>query len=482
MKNLDYLIRQLIKLPNETEWVEFKHNNSDPDLIGEYISALSNAATYHEKNNAYIIWGIDDTTHEIIGTNFDYRAKKIGNEELENWLRRMLTDNANFSFQNLEVDNKQVVLLIIYKAIYKTVKFRNIDFIRVGSYKKALKDYPAIEVQLWDKINRAKFEEMFAKQDLQKADVLQFLDYSSYFDLLNVSLPSEAEKILYYLLEEKMIVRQDNGLYAITNLGAILFGKKLSTFGGITRKSIRVIQYQGINRVHTIREDVENKGYASSFESLIKYIEGLLPTKEEINGALRKIVSVYPSIVIRELVANALIHQDLSITGTGPTIEIFDNRIEITNPGIPLVDAKRFIDNPPKSRNEMLASLMRRVNVCEERGSGWDKVTLYCEMNQLPAPKIEIYEENTRITVFSYIPFNRLSLEEKLWSCYMHACLKQVSSEQMTNTSLRSRFGVSESNKSAISRLIASAVANKLIKPLDPNTAPRYMCYVPYWA
>ena len=76
---------------------------------------------------------------------------------------------------------------------------------------------------------------------------------------------------------------------------------------------------------------------------------------------------MYPELAIRELIANSVVHQDFSISGTSPMIEIFEDRIEITNPGIPLVEADRFLDNPPKSRNEQLASFLRRIGVCEER-------------------------------------------------------------------------------------------------------------------
>jgi hypothetical protein len=98
---------------------------------------------------------------------------------------------------------------------------------------------------------------------------------------------------------------------------------------------------------------------------------------------------MFPELAVRELVANALIHQDLFVTGAGPMVEIFDDRIEITNPGEPLVDTQRFVDTPLKSRNEGLASLMRRFRICEERGSGIDKVVQQVELFQLPAPLFE---------------------------------------------------------------------------------------------
>ncbi len=190
----------------------------------------------------------------------------------------------------------------------------------------------------------------------------------------------------------------------------------------------------------------------------------------------------YPVVAIREAVANALIHQDFSITGTGPTVEIFSNRIEITNSGTPLVDIRRIIDNPPKSRNEKIAQLMRRMGICEELGTGWDKIALTCEAMLLPAPKIELFEDSTRVMIFSSIPFSSITPEDKLWAVYLHACIKYVQGEQLTNSTLRERFGLKESSSGSVSRLIKEAVGFKLIKPLDSDTAPRYMKYIPFWA
>src|SRR5690554_2010386 len=150
--------------------------------------------------------------------------------------------------------------------------------------------------------------------------------------------------------------------------------QKITELSASGRKAVRLILYRGKSRVETVRELEGSKGYAVGFERLIDYIKTLLPANEEIGKAFRKEVPMYPELAIRELVANALIHQDFSITGTGPMIELFDQRMEITNPGIPLVDTQRFLDSPPQSRNESLASFMRRINICEERGTGVDKV------------------------------------------------------------------------------------------------------------
>ena len=70
------LVHELRKLPVETEWVEFKHNNSDPVQIGEYLSALSNSAVLHDQPRAWLAWGIRDSDHAVVGTTFRPRQAK----------------------------------------------------------------------------------------------------------------------------------------------------------------------------------------------------------------------------------------------------------------------------------------------------------------------------------------------------------------------------------------------------------------------
>ena len=426
--------------------------------------------------------GIKDGTHEIVGTDYNLQTLKKGKQELENWLRCLLSKNADFEFHTVNMNNKNVGVLIIYRATNRTVMFEKVDFIRIGSYTKKLNEFPTLQAQVWDRLRSSKFEERYAKQDLPLNEALQLLDCSAYFDIKKLPQPMDAEGVAHYMLEEEIIIKQDNGLYAITNMGAILLAKRLRDFSRISRKAVRVVQYNGNNRLEMLKEETLTKGYVAGFEGIIKFIDALIPTQEMINGALRERKSAYPILAVREAVANALIHQDFAITGTGPVVEIFKDRMEITNSGIPLVDIKRIVDNPPKSRNEKLASLMRRLRMCEELGTGWDKIVIACELLQLPAPKIEVYEESTRVTLYRDIQFSNLSLEDKLWACYLHACIKQVQGEQLTNSSLRERFGLKDTSAGSVSRLIKEAQKCGLLKPLDPKTAPRYMKYIPIWA
>src|SRR5207249_3136771 len=226
----------------------------------------------------------------------------------------------------------------------------------------------------------------------------------------------------------------------------------------LRRKAIRVIQYRGTSRIETLKEQVGAKGYAPGFEVLIGFVNGLLPSNEVISQALRKTVPIFPELAVRELVANALIHQDFFVTGAGPMVEIFEDRIEITNPGPPLVDTQLLVDTPPSSRNEALASLMRRIGICEERGSGWDKVVFQTELYQLPAPLPEVTDDHTRVVLFAPRPLTRMDKADRVRAVYLHACLRYVNREYLTNTSVRERFGIEPQNIATASRLIREAV------------------------
>ena len=479
---IDGLVRELCKLPHETEWVEFKGNNQDPHLIGEYISALSNAAALNGKAFAYMVWGVEDGSHVFTGTSFSPASARKGNEPIETWLLRLLSPKIHFGFFELNLDGHSVVLLEIGRAFRHPVRFQNEAFIRVGQVKKPLKDAPERERELWRILDRTLFEDLPAVEHISSDEVLRMLDYTVYFDLLELPLPANREGILTALKNDNLIRACEAGGWDITNLGAILFAKKLGDFPQLKRKAIRVIQYRGAGRTDTLREQEISKGYASGFEGLITYIHGLLPVNEVIEKALRKTVAVFPELAVRELVANALIHQAFFVTGAGPMVEIFDDRIEITNPGEPLVDTQRFVDTPPKSRNETLASMMRRFRICEERGSGIDKVIAQIEIYQLPAPLSEVPEGFTRVVLFAHKPLIAMDKAERVRACYLHACLKYVSREFLTNASLRERFGVEEKNKAAVSRYIREAVDAGVIKPFDEDAARKLMKYVPFWA
>ena len=446
------------------------------------MSALANAAALAGQQTGYVVWGIADTSHDVVGTTFNPFGKRIGNELLEGWLNRLIEPRPNIAFSAGTVDGLDVVVLEVPRAISQPVRFKGEGFIRVGSYRKKLKDQPEKERDLWRTFDQTPFELHVAAEEVADDDVLWLLDYPTYFDLLHRPLPEGRAGILSALAQERMIVATASRRWNITNLGAILFAKRLADFPRLGRKAVRVVLYKGNSRVETIKEQVGTKGYATGFEGLIDFINGLVPSNEVIGTALRKTVPMYPELAVRELVVNALIHQDLSVTGAGPMVEIFDTRMEITNPGVPLVAPDRFLDTPPRSRNEQLAALMRRFGICEERGSGIDKVVSQIELYQLPAPVFEIAGQDTRAVLFAHRPLTKMNRDDKVRACYQHACLKHVMREAMTNSTVRQRFGIEDRNIATASRLIRDAVEAGAIHPYDEHAAPKLMRYIPWWA
>ena len=475
-------MRELCKLPHETEWVEFKVNQSDPQRIGELISALANGAALNGKPNAYIVWGVEDETHAVVGAAFSPAAKKKGNEPLENWVLRKLSPRIDFRFHEVTVDEQRVVLLEIDRASRNPVAFDGHEFIRVGSVTKKLREYPEKERDLWRIFDRVSFEDGIANERVSGEEVLLKLDYPAYFDLLGMPLPDGHAAILDALSQDYLIERSDAGGWNVTNLGAILLARKLGEFPRLRRKAMRVIKYSGAGRFDALTEREETKGYAAAFTAIVDHVMALVPSNEVMDRSLRKAVPMFPAIAVRELVSNALIHQDFSVTGAGPMVEIFDDRIEITNPGEPLVNTDRFVDAPPKSRNEALASLMRRFRICEERGSGIDRVVAEVEAFQLPAPLFEAPEGSTRSVLFAHKPLSGMGKAERVRACYMHACLRYVTGQPMNNASLRERFDISKENSAQASRLLKEALDACVIAIRDPEAGTRSRTYLPFWA
>jgi len=484
--SLSSLFAELLALPKETEWVEFKEDYKPGDwatYIGEYLSALSNSAALHRKEMAYLVWGVENGTHNVKGTSFRPRHTKVSGEELENRLLRFLKPAIDFQIHEFAYEGKPVVLFAIPPARSTPVGFAGTEYIRVGSYKKKLKDYPEKERALWATFSNVTFEKGVAAGGVTSDEVLALIDYPAYFELMGTPLPDNRAGILDRLAREKIVVRRGGDRFNITNVGGILFAKDLEQFDRLARKALRVIIYRGDNRVETIREQTGTKGYAVGFQGAIKYINDQLPQNEQIGQALRKEVRVYPEIAIRELTANALIHQDFNVGGVSPTVEIFADRMEITNPGRPLIDTLRFIDEPPQSRNETLAKLMRRMSICEERGSGIDKVVSLVEAYQLPAPDFRATSGSTVTVVFGHRKFSRMGKEDRIRACYQHACLWFVSGKRMTNASLRRRLGIEDPNYPMASRIIRDTIDAGLLKPhTEGSASKKNASYVPFWA
>ncbi len=474
-KLLDELVAQ-----SEGEWLEFKHNNHSSKGIGERISALSNGACLNGNDYGYLVFGIEDETRKIVGTKFSPKKTKKGNEELENWLNQHLKPRVDFKIYEFEYNDKLIVIFKIPSAYNQPVVFTNVAYVRIGSITRKLSDFPDKERKIWEKRTNKVFEKEIALADLSQSDIFKLLNTQVYFDLINKPVPTSQAGVIEKFIAEALIERLSD-LYSITNLGALLFAKDLRTFPSVANKGIRVIVYDGKNKVKIIRQQNGTKGYAIGFESLINWVNGQLPANEEIGKAFRVDKRMYPERAIREIIANSLVHQHID-EGDSPKIEIFSDRIEFTSHGLPLIKVDRFIDED-KSRNEVLVEIMRKFRICDKLGSGFDRIINECEHFQLPAPKILTQQHHTKVILFAYQELNEMDKNDKIRACFQHSCLRYVSNEKMTNESLRNRFKIEQKNSASASRIIKDTVNEGKIKPEDEESkSKKYKKYIPYWA
>ena len=323
--------------------------------------------------------------------------------------------------------------------------------------------------------------EEHSKGGLEAQEIVDLLDTQAFFELLRLPYPTERAGVIDRLLRERLVESRGRA-YAIRRLGALLLAKRLDDFPDLARRAPRVVVYTGTSKLETRLDERWARGYAVGFRDLIRFVVAQLPQNEAIEGALRKEVKLVPEIVIRELVANALIHQDLGMGGASVMIEVFGNRVEIANPGEPVVPVERFIDGY-QSRNERLADLMRRMGICEEKSSGIDKVIHAVEAYQLPAPDFRAGHRRTIVTIFGPRPFEGMGRDDRIRACYQHCALRWVISERMTNRSLRERFRLPEGKAAIVSQVIAATIDAGLVRPDEGvGGSRRFARYVPFWA
>ena len=462
-------LKRWLDAPMENEHLEFKEakNQFDTTKLFKYCVALAN-----EGGGKLILGVTDNAPRKIVGSQAFANPSDIQSKIFHKL-------NFRIDVEELKVSEGRVVIFHVPSRPRGTAyQFEGTYLMRSGEEL-----VPMTEDRLRTIFDEGKPDWLSetARLGVTSDEVIKLLDTQGYFDLLKLPYPAQREGVLEKFLSERLI-RSEDGHWEITNLGAILFAKDIREFDNLSRKAARVIVYEGKGKIKTRLDKPGTKGYAVGFEGLIDFINDLLPSNEVVGKALRETVKMFPEVAIRELVANALIHQDFRESGTSVAIEIYADRIEISNPGKPFIAPERFIDEY-QSRNERLADLMRRMGICEEKGSGVDKVIQNAEVYQLPAPDFRVGQRHTTAVLFSHVGFEKMDGKDRIRACYQHCCLRYVMNERMTNQSLRERFKLPEDKSTTVSQVIAEAVETKYIKPDDATTGSRrYARYLPFWA
>lgn len=462
-------LERLMSAPHEDEHLEFKEakNQYDTTKLYRYCVALAN-----EGGGKLILGVTDKKPRRVVGSTAFPNTSDIQAKIFEKLRFRVDVEEVSHP------DGRVVVFQIPSRPAGTAYQFE-------GAYlMRSTEDTVSMtEDRLRCIFNEGKADWLaqITLKECSADEVVRLLDSQSYFDLLKLPYPANREGVLDRFERERLIIRQGEQ-WGITNLGAILLAKRLDEFPDLARKAPRVIVYDGTNKLHTRLDKPGTKGYAVGFEGLIDFVNGQIPSNEVIETALRHEVKMFPEIAVRELVANALIHQDFMESGSSVMVEIYADRVEIANPGKPFIPPERFIDEY-QSRNERLADLMRRMGICEEKGSGVDKVIHAAEVYQLPAPDFRVGERHTKAILFSHKEFEEMDRNDRIRACYQHCCLRYVMNQKMTNQSLRDRFKLPEKKTESVSRVIRDTMDTEIIKLADPTiTSLRYRSYVPFWA
>lgn len=478
---IEYLNKSLSRLPQELNEIDWKESLSPKnDKLKQHISAFANMP-----GGGYMAFGIDDKKGLPIGITHKTANEIV--EKLASLCRDGLEPLVSIDHTIEYFKNCEILLVHIRESDVKPVHIANKSieesYIRSGGTTRKASRHEIGTLMINSK--NPTFEELYSSKLLNEIEVITLLGYDSILELLNKPVPSNINEIITWMIDEKMISDIDGKGFYITNFGALSAAKNLNKFDELKRKAVRLIKYEGKTKISKSKEYPGTKGYAIGFENLIMFIKGLLPGSEIIKNALRKEILVYPEIAIRELTANILVHQDFNIRGTGPMIEIFENRIEFTSPGrlLPTKRIDRLIRTTPESRNEILASAFRRYNICEERGSGFEKAVTSIELYGLPPLKFEENENSFKVIMYAPMKFAEMSNIERIEACYQHSIIQYYGNGGFNNSSLRKRFGMHDKQAAQISKLIKDAIEAGRIKAKDPESeSKKFSLYIPYWA
>jgi ATP-dependent DNA helicase RecG len=402
-ERLKQLLDELCRLPGETEWVEFKVNYVKHEEIGKDISALSNSACLHDKKNTYLVFGIENETHNVVGTAFKPKHYKVGSEELENWLARLLKPRIDFKIYEFKYSNKLMVIFEIDPTHHTPVKFKNTAYIRVGSYTKKLSDFPEKERKIWKKQTIYDWSAQICKN--AAVDDLDPEAVSKARKEYKQKYPQQAEEVdkwndLTFLNKAKVTIRNK-----ITNAAIVLLGKNESEhfISPSTAKMTWILRNE-----KNETKDYEHFGppFVLNTDRVLAKIRNLkyryLP-----DGTLFPIeINQYEPYVIREALHNCIAHQDYELRDTVTVEEKSDELIFINSgsfiPGT--VESVIQQNAPQKQRNGFLANAMLNLGMIDVIGSGIVRMFNMQKERFFPLPDYDLSApDKVRVTIFGKV-------------------------------------------------------------------------------
>lgn len=352
---LEAVIENLIAHKHEEEWFEFKVNWNEHRALGEYISAMSNAAAILGEENAYFVWGIENNTHRVVGTDFDIH-QDVKNEPLQHYLARLVRPDIGFCFDEITFRGKRLVVLTIPAASKTPIAFDKERFIRIGSSKANLADYPEHESKLFEVLRNGQPTIENTESEYQD---LTFDKMFMYYTTKKVPINKKSFKKNLGLLTK-------DGKY---NLMAQLLSDnshipiRFSMYGDTKKKA---------SSMYTVRE-FGNDCLLLSVDNILNFGNLLnIPQVDEANRQTTRIeVPLFNKDAYREAVINALLHNRW-ISYNAPMFTAYSDRIEILSRGTipPGQTMEGFFLGESVPVNQKLSDIFLQLHISERSGQG----------------------------------------------------------------------------------------------------------------
>lgn len=392
------LVLSLTQQPSEQEWLEFKHNFHSPEEVGKRISALANGACLSGKKFGYLVFGVEDGTHNIVGTSFSPKIKKAkGNEDLEHWLVSRLSPKIHFTIHELQIDGKAVVLFEIPAAKNTPVSFLHEPYIRIGSFTKLLKQYPDQSRKLWQ--NRADdwSAEICHKATLEDLDPKAIAVARQVFAEKNKRLAEDIKgwDDITFLNKAKITIRGQ-----ITNSAIILLGYYESTYFLSPAQAHITWILKGTDGIEKDYQHFEPP-FLLALDEVYNKIRNLNYRYMPAGTLFPEEVQQYDPYIIREALSNAIGHQDYQLGGRITVVEKEDSTLIFQNSGefIPKTIENVLLQDAPEVsyRNPFLVNAMVSLNMMDTIGSGIKTMYQIQYKRFFPLPDYDLSDNRVRV-------------------------------------------------------------------------------------
>ena len=400
--DLTALLDRLRAEPRESEWLEFKANRHDPQAIGEYLSALANSACLLGKPRGYLVFGIEDGTHAVVGTSFDPQAEEgQGNQLLPLWLAVLLSPKLGFEIHTCQYQGQRVVMFEVHPAFDRPVEFRGKAYVRNGTSKAALSGYPDKERAIWTR--RVDWSVQVCEQaTLADLDPLAIAEARRQFAGKNKTKPDRLAELAAwddttFLNKAKLAVRG-----SITNAALLLVGREESS--SLLAPAVARISWI-LKNERNEELDYEHFGppLLLNVNKVLAHIRNLT-VRELPDGTLFPVgLTQYDPWVIREALHNCIAHQDYGLRGRVQVVET-PHALLLTNVGAFLPGRVEVVidqDAPLEIyRNPYLAEAMVSLNMIDTQGGGIKRMFQTQRRRFFPLPDYDLSQpERVMVTL-----------------------------------------------------------------------------------